>query len=208
MNEAKWLHWVREIRGLAQNGIGYAVNGFELERWRRVEELCSLITAEYSDLDFETLQALSKAELGYATPKVDVRGLCLQDGKILLVREKIDGGWTLPGGWADLNEPPSSATEREIREESGYESKAVRLLALYDRTDARHQHPPHLYYIFKAYFLCELTGGEASETLETSDVGFFTLQDLPPLSTGRTSEADLHRLYALAMDPAAPADFD
>ena len=208
MAEPNWLRWTREIRGLAQNGIGYSENAFDIERCRRIEALCDMITAAYSEVAIEKVTDLSQAETGYATPKVDVRALCLRDGKILLVREKTDSGWTLPGGWADLDETPAHATEREVREESGFESKAVRLLALYDRTAARHEHPPHLYYIFKAYFLCELTGGEARETLETSETAFFDIDELPPLSTGRTSAADLKRLYALALDPSAATDFD
>ncbi len=117
----------------------------------------------------ERIESLIAGESGYPTPKVDVRGAVFRDRKILMVREISDGGWTLPGGWADVHQTARECVEREIREESGFEARAVKLAAVYDYR--RQGHPqPQLRSIYKLFFLCELTGGEARPSIETSAV--------------------------------------
>ena len=144
---------------------------------------------------------------GHPTPKVDVRGALVRDGKVLLVREVVDGGWTLPGGWADIGEPPSVSVEREFREEAGIPVRATKLFAVHDR-DA-HNFPPHEHHIFKLFFLCEETGEPHGEhDHEVDAVGWFGLDDLPPLSTGRTTRDQVELALAHAARPDLPTDFD
>jgi ADP-ribose pyrophosphatase YjhB (NUDIX family) len=153
------------------------------------------------------LEQLFEQDLGYPTPKVDVRGAVIRGEEVLLVREISDGRWTLPGGWADVNASARTNVEREIREESGYEARAVRLVAVWD--SRRQNHPyPHPYTIYKMFFLCELVGGQAQSSLETSEVGFFAATALPELSLGRVNAAQIARLFEHARTPELPTDFD
>lgn len=134
------------------------------------------------------------AEQGYATPKVDVRGAIIQDNEILLVREKSDGLWTLPGGWADVNESPAYSMQKEIQEEAGVEAKVTKLIALYDKL--KHEHPPQWPHTYKCFFLCDITSGVPKPGLETSEVAFFKEDALPPLSVNRVTEAQILRCFA------------
>ncbi len=206
--EPKWLAWARQLHSLARSGLTYSDNPFEIERCERTQAIAEEIFASQSDEEPEVIAGLFSEQAGYATPKVDVRGVVFKDDKILLVKERIDGGWTLPGGWADIGDSPSRATEREVWEESGYEAKAVKLLAVYDRDDPRHGHPPHPFHIYKLVFLCELTGGEAKSSMETDGVGFFGEDEIPALSEGRTTESLLRRMFEHQRHPEWPTDFD
>jgi ADP-ribose pyrophosphatase YjhB (NUDIX family) len=152
-----------------------------------------------------------RPERGHATPKVAVNGAVFRANTILLVRERHEGVWTLPGGWVDVNETPSAAVEREIIEEAGYQVRATRLLALYDRDHRRHGHTPSLFHIYKLFFHCELlsdTTRALSANGETDAVSFFALDALPPLSLARVTPRQIARFFALAADPHAPTDFD
>ncbi|MCB0064944.1 MAG: NUDIX domain-containing protein, partial [Caldilineaceae bacterium] len=151
---------------------------------------------------------LFRQEEGYATPKVDVRGAVFRGNKILLVKERSDGCWTLPGGWADIGDSPAVAVERELVEESGYRTRAIKLLALYDRNHPRHAHPPHLHHIYKLFFRCEIIGGTATTSNETDDVRFFDRAEIPPLSLTRIVPSQIARLFAHYDDPTLPTDFD
>ena len=131
---------------------------------------------------------------------------CSADDRVLLVRERSDGRWTLPGGWVDVNDSPSAAVAREILEESGYRARAVKLAALVDKN--RHPHPPGVHHIYKLMFLCELTGGAPAPSQETDAVDFFPVAALPQLSTGRILASQIERLYRHHLDPALPTDFD
>lgn len=145
------------------------------------------------------------------TPKVAVNGAVFRDNAILLVRERRDGLWTLPGGWADVNESPSRAAEREIVEESGYQTRAVRLLALYDRDHPRHGHSPQPFHVYKLFFQCELLDGFAAQLLphgETDAAAFFRAGELPPLSLARVTPSQVARFFDLYANPHWPTDFD
>ena len=135
-----------------------------------------------------------------------MRGGVFRGDEVLLVRERSDGRWTLPGGWVDVNDAPSEAVAREILEESGYQARAVKLAALIDKN--RHPHPPGIHHIYKLFFLCELTGGGPAASGETDAVEFFRVGSLPELSTGRVLAAQVERLYQHRLDPALPTDFD
>ena len=157
--------------------------------------------------DQEVILTLFSKQTGHATPKVDVRGVAFKDRKILLVKEKEDGGWTIPGGWADPNETPGEAVAREVYEESGFLVKPVKLLAVYDRTLHGHE-PPHPFRIYKLFFLCEILGGEPKSSPETLDVAFFGREEMPPLSLGRTTPSQINRFYEHLNQSNLPTDFD
>ncbi len=203
----RWLDWALRLQALAQDGLLFAQNPFDADRYRAVRQIAAEMMAAGSGWPDERIVGLFDAQTGYATPKVDVRGAVFREGQILLVRERTDGGWTLPGGWADPWDTPSSAVEREIREESGYLARAVKLVAVYDRARQGHQ-PPHPFAIYKLFFLCELVGGEPTTSAETDGVGFFAEDALPELSLARVTSRQLARLFAHARHPEWPADFD
>jgi len=206
MANPKWLDWAQRVNALAQSGLAYSENPFDIERYRALQHIAAEMIAAQADGEPETILNLLAGEPGYATPKLDIRGVVLQDGKILLVQELADGGWTLPGGFVDVNESPSIAVEREVLEESGYNVKARKLLALYDRN--KHGHPPYLFHLYKIYFLCDLLGGQPATSIETGGARFFSPNEIPPLSVTRTTPEIIQRMFELAKDPNRPTDFD
>jgi ADP-ribose pyrophosphatase YjhB (NUDIX family) len=208
MADTKWLGWSRRLAAIAQTGLEYASDVYDRERYAQIREIAAEIAAAHTDASAETIAGLFARDEGYATPKIDVRGVVLREGRVLLVRERSDGGWTLPGGWADVGDTPTEAVTREVREETGFTVRVVRLLALYDRDAPRHGHPPYAYHAYKAFFLCEMTGGEAALSVETDGVDFFAPDALPRLSTLRVTEPQLTRIIALANRPGAPTDLD
>lgn len=213
----KWLDWAQRLQAIAQTGINYDPHIFDLERYEAVREIAAEIVAAHSELDLATMRDLFTHQAGHATPKVDVRGVVFREDSILLVREHLDGGrWTLPGGWVDIGEAPSEATVREVYEESGYRTRAVKLLALYDRR--LHDHPPSVFHAYKVFFLCELIEGIEREVetrnpsasfQETSEATFFREDALPEdLSVGRVTRAQLKRFFEHHRSPDLPTDFD
>jgi ADP-ribose pyrophosphatase YjhB (NUDIX family) len=203
----KWLQWARSLQAIAQNGLLYASNPFDQERYEKIRSLAAEILAEHGNLDSTRIENLFREEIGYATPKVDVRGVIIQDGKILLVQEAWDQCWSVPGGWADINESPSAAVEREIWEESGYRAKATKVLAIYDRDHQGHV-PPLPYHVYKIFFRCHITGGTPSAKHETTGVDFFPLDNLPPLSLPRVTLKQIQRFFEHELNPSWASDFD
>ena len=204
--QSKWLEWAQKIQATAQNGLTYTKNVFDIERYQYLQELAAEIIANHTNIEQSYLQDLFNQETGYATPKVDVRGAVFQNNKILLVKERSDGCWTLPGGWADIGESPSESVVKEILEESGYHTKATKLIAVYDRD--KQGHPPHPNYIYKLFFQCELIGGSASISIETEDVGFFAEDNIPELSLGRILPNQITKLFEHYHNPNLAAEFD
>ena len=200
------LDWARRVQAIAQNGLAFSKDPFDRERYTQLQELVTALLSRELRLPPAAVRDFWAGESGYATPKVDVRGAVFQEDRVLLVRERTDGRWTLPGGWVDVNDAPSQAVEREIREESGYQARAVKLAALVDKN--RHPHPPGVHHIYKLMFLCELTGGSPATSSETDAVGFFALGALPELSTGRILPQQIARLYQHRLQPGLPTDFD
>jgi ADP-ribose pyrophosphatase YjhB (NUDIX family) len=200
------LEWARQVQAIAQNGLAFTRDPFDRERYTQLAELVTALLASELEIPAADARALWADEHGYATPKVDVRGGVFVDDRVLLVRERTDGRWTLPGGWVDINDAPSHAVEREIYEESGYRARALKLAALLDKN--RHPHPPGVHHIYKLFFLCELTGGAPATSSETDAVEFFPVRELPPLSTGRVLASQIERLYQHRLDPSLPTDFD
>jgi ADP-ribose pyrophosphatase YjhB (NUDIX family) len=208
---AEWLDWVRRLQAIAQSGLTYAKDPYDVERYEQIRRIAAEIAAsapeQPSGATADRIDALFSGESGYATPKLDIRAVLLDEKEVLLVKEKEDGLWTLPGGWVDVGESPSESVEREVKEESGYEVRAVRLLALWDRD--KHPHPPMPFHVYKLYFQCELLGGDPLTTsTETEGVGFFSTDALPELSLGRVTPQQIERLIELAADSEGSTAFD
>ena len=205
--EPRWIEWARALQALSQTGLHFCTNEYDIGRYHEVERIAAEMMACQSGADLREILDLFRHDTGYATPKVDVRGIAFRDGGILLVREITDGKWTPPGGWADVNEAPAEAVAREVWEESGFEARVVKLLACYDRARQGHE-PPLPFHVYKLFFLCEITGGQASESNETSGVGFFPEDRLPELSLERITERQIHRFFEHLRNPDWPTEFD
>jgi ADP-ribose pyrophosphatase YjhB (NUDIX family) len=202
-----WLDWARALQIIAQNGLAYSKDPFDVERFESVRQIAAQMVAAQTETSAGDLLDLFSGEKGYATPKIDVRGAAFQDGKVLLVRELLDQGrWTLPGGWADPGDSPSEAVLREMREESGFEARVVKLAAVFDRD--RRGHPYYYFSVYKLFFLCEITGGAPAESIETGGVGFFGEHDLPELSLGRVTGDEIRMLFEHYRRPEIPTQFD
>ena len=206
MNEPTWLVVGRELKAIAQIGLTFSQDAFDRQRYERIRELSAALIAKGSDDDAAKVLELFQRDVGYATPKVDVRGAAFREGRVLMVREVSDGGWTLPGGWSDVNQTAAECVVREISEESGFQARALKLAAVHDY---RKRHPPrHIDSIYKMFFICELVGGSARPSHETSDVGFFSRSELPMLSVGRTTAEQIELMFRHAERPDLPTDFD
>jgi ADP-ribose pyrophosphatase YjhB (NUDIX family) len=207
MYNSQWLAWARRLQAIAQSGLTYCQDKFDIQRYHEIRSIAAEIMASGAALPaIQPVAALFDGQAGYATPKVDVRSAVFHDGRILLVRELDDGGWTLPGGWADVGEPPSLAAARETREESGYHVCITKLAALYDRD--LQGHPPHAFHAYKLFFLGELQGGSAQDSHETAGAQFFPEHELPPLSLARVTPSQIAHMFEHFRNPALPTSFD
>lgn len=206
MTNTRWLDWCRELQAIAQNGLTYGTGHFDLERYKRLQEIAAEMIGAGAGVDPGKLVKTFADDTGYATPKVDVRGVVFRDGKILLVKELEDGGWTLPGGWADVGDTPAEAVVREVFEESGFQTRAVKILMVLDRD--RQGHPPILHHAHKLFIRCEITGGGPADSHETAGADFFAEDSIPPLSVMRTLPKQLTRLFEHLRDPSLPTDFE
>ncbi|HEX4773743.1 MAG TPA: NUDIX hydrolase N-terminal domain-containing protein [Bryobacteraceae bacterium] len=154
------LSHAQRLQAIAQAGITYASNSYDLERYEEIRSISAQLLQELTDEPYEKILRVFSSEIGYQTPKVDVRGVVFRhDDEILMVQEKIDGNkWTLPGGWADIGYTPFEVAVKEVKEESGLIVEAVRLLGLLDKR--KHEHPPQPWYAYKVFILCECLGGD------------------------------------------------
>ncbi|WP_059045510.1 NUDIX hydrolase [Paenibacillus rubinfantis] len=193
-----WLEWAKQIQAISQAGLAYSKDMYDLERFEMLRELSVDILSRYTEVETEKVRSLFANDTGYATPKVDVRGVVFHDDRILLVRERIDGAWALPGGWADIGLSPKEVAVKEVKEEAGLTVVPVRLLAVLDKKF--HEHPPEAYHIYKMFILCEIAGGQAEAGMETLEVGFFGRNELPPLSIERNTSKQIDRLFDLRQD--------
>jgi ADP-ribose pyrophosphatase YjhB (NUDIX family) len=200
-----------EMAALAQNGLNYSTDKYELDRNRRVRELSADLLGLVSRSDPAVFHRALAAEVGHATPKLDSRGALFDGDRVLLVRERIDGNWTLPGGWIDALEPPRRAAEREFAEEAGLRVRAVKLAAVYDGTLHNGHHAAGMWHIYKLFFVMDRLDDAAPVAGldgETTDVGFFALDALPPLSTRRTTADELALLHRHHRDRSLPTEVE
>jgi len=202
----KWLKWAREIQQLSQTGLAFAVTDYERQRYTRLIEIAAEIVANHTELEKESVHKVLMEQPGYATPKVDIRAAVIKEGKILLVHERSDNKWAMPGGWADVGDIPSEVAIRETKEESGYDVKPVKVIGVFDANRTGRQ--LEFFHAFKIVFLCELLGGEAATSDETQGVGFFYFDDLPPLSPNRTNEKHITEIIAHLKDSQRRVYFD
>lgn len=202
----RWLYWAREIQALAQTGYHYSENEYQRERYSRLTEIAAEILSEHTLLETDHLVVVFRDQSGYATPRVDVRGAVFNGDRLLMVREREDNGWTLPGGWADVGDVPSEATEREVWEETGFRVKARKLIGVYD---ANRVGPLELFHAFKLVFLCDLISGEARTSFETSAVQFFAEDEVPPFLSGeRTRSRHIQDAFNALINPDISTVFD
>lgn len=218
MTVPDWLGWAQRLQAIAQTGLSYEPPIFDRERYDKIQEIAAEMLAAHSGEPQRLFADLYSAQAGHATPKVDVRGVVFRGDALLLVRENLDGGrWTIPGGWADIGDTPAESAVREVYEETGYRTRAVKVLAVLDRS--RHAHPPHVFHIYKIFFLCELLNGGQREAgyaaqtsaafVETGEAAFFTEDAIPAeLSLGRVTPAQIARFFEHHRSPALPTDFD
>jgi ADP-ribose pyrophosphatase YjhB (NUDIX family) len=201
-----WLGMAKRLQAVAQAGLEYTDNKYDIDRYQQIRKLSMEIMENYAGMDMKRLQNGFASETGYPTPKVDVRGVVFRDNKILLVRETIDGNWSVPGGWADVGLSAYENAAKEVFEESGLVVKPVRLLAVLDKK--KHLHPPDLFHIYKIFVLCEETGGSLQIGMETSETGFFSPDALPPLSMPRITEDQIKLMFEYKDNPGKEAVCD
>lgn len=194
--------WARELKSIAQTGLTYGKDEFDKERYEQMNELSNAMLSHISGISHDEVAHLLPIELGYATPKIAVRGLVIQDNKILMVKEIADGLWTLPGGWCDVGLTPSENIEKEIKEETGLRTRTTRLLTIFDQT--KHRESETMQHIYTIYFLCEIISGELRCSIETEAVEFFTVNELPPLSRERMTEDQFDKAFLIAKGNLPP----
>ena len=189
----KWIDVAKRLQAIAQAGLTFTEGKYDLERYKELRDISVQIMSDFTDSDMSMVRSLFASETGYQTPKVDVRGVVFNDDKILMVRETIDNRWSLPGGWADVGFTPKEMAVKEVWEETGYHVEPVRLLAVLDKKT--HPHPPDMYHVYKIFILCEITGGEKSTSIETSEVDFFAQDQLPELSEERNTASQINLMF-------------
>ncbi|WP_047982253.1 NUDIX hydrolase [Ornithinibacillus contaminans] len=193
--EPKWLKWAKELQAIAQAGLTYSKDIYDLERFEAIREISIEMLVHQTGMDKTIIKDLFASETGYATPKVDIRTVIFRDNKLLMVQENSDGNWALPGGWADIGLTPSEVAVKEVKEESGFEVRATKLLGVLDKKC--HPHPPSAYHVYKLFIQCEIIGGEAVSGVETNRVEFFAEDELPVLSVGRNTESQIKAIFQL-----------
>ena len=197
----------QRIRSLSQTGLSYTHNDYEIERCRDLIAISNHITSIVSGISEEEIDTLYIPIKEYVTPKVDIRAVVFNDqDEVLLVREKVDGRWSMPGGWSDVGFTPKEVAIKETKEETGLDVGVERLLAVMDKRC--HAHPAGPFYIYKMFILCKVLGGEFNETFDIMDKGYFPLDSLPPLSLDRILPEQIHLMFELRNNPAAPVYMD
>lgn len=204
--EPQWLDWAKQLQSIAQAGLMYSKDIYDLERFELIRNISVDILAHYTNIERQVIKDLFATDKGYATPKVDIRAVVFKDNKILMVQEKTDGYWALPGGWADIGLTVSEVAAKEVKEESGYDVKAIKLLAVTD--NKCHPHPPSAYHIYKIFILCEIIGGQPATGVETSAVKFFDENELPSLSTARNTKSQIEMAFKYLKNPLENVYFD
>jgi len=200
------LDQARRLLAVAHTGLHYTKVDFERERYQEIAQIAAQLIEHSEHYSAQQVLTTWRIEDGYITPKLDVRGAMFRGNEVLLVRERMDGKWTVPGGFADVNEWPSLSVLKEIEQESGFTARVLKLAAVHDRN--KHNYPPFMFHIWKLLFVCEITGGEARISNETDGVEFFSLDALPELSSGRITAPQLQLLHRHYLQPSLPTEFD
>lgn len=204
--EPKWLDWAKQLQSIAQAGIAYSKDKYDLERFEMLRELSVEMLAEHTEIDQTVIKDLFANDPGYPTPKIDVRAVIFENEKILMVKEETDQLWALPGGWGDIGMSPSEVAVTEVEEEAGLIVRPMKLIGIADKL--KHPHPPAAYHSYKIFIQCEIVGGIAKPGMETTDVGFFAENNLPDLSTNRNTASQIKLAFKHMRNPNLPAFFD
>lgn len=201
-----WLKLAIEIQSLAQAGLTYTTNVYDIERYERLREISAEMIASKSEMSLEKVKDLFCNETGYQTPKLDTRAAIFMDDKILLVHEN-NGTWSLPGGWVDVLESVKSNTIKEVREETGLIVDATKLIAVQDRN--KHNKPIYVYGVCKVFVLCELLGGKFEENIETTEIKYFSLDEIPSnLAEEKTNKEQIEMCFEAYKDKDWQTQFD
>lgn len=198
--------WAREMKSIAQTGLAYGKDVYDKERYEQMNELSHEMLSYISGMSEQEVLKTLPLEEGYMTPKMAVRGIVMKDGKILMVKESMDGLWSLPGGWCDIGLSASENIEKEIEEETGLRTKATKLLSFYDQT--LHRKSVTMQHIYTVYFLCEIIDGKLRGSIETDEVDFFPVDQLPPLSLERVTKGQLDTALNIAQSDSQHVYFD
>ena len=202
----KWLKWAIEIQSLSQIGLTYTKDVYDRERYQRLREISAEMLAEKTEVSIEKVKDLFCHETGYQTPKLDTRAAIFRNNKILLVHEN-NGTWSLPGGWCDVLESVKSNTEKEVREETGLNVKAVKISSIQDRN--KHNKPVYVYGVCKIFVLCEVINGKFVENIETTEIRYFSLQDLPHnLAEEKTNKEQIEMCFKAYLNENWQTQFD
>ena len=192
MDNEKWLQWAIEIQSLAQAGLTYGKDVYDLERYQRLREISAEMVSFQSEIPIEKVKDLFCNETGYQTPKLDTRAAIFQEDKILLVRES-NGKWSLPGGWVDVNTSVRENSIKEVKEEAGLDVTADKIIAVQDRN--KHNLPVYAYGICKIFVLCTVVGGQFVENIETTESRYFSLKELPELATEKNTKEQIEMCF-------------
>ena len=202
----KWLKWAIEIQSLSQIGLTYTKDVYDRERYQRLREISAEMLAEKTEVSIEKVKDLFCHETGYQTPKLDTRAAIFRNNKILLVHEN-NGTWSLPGGWCDVLESVKSNTEKEVREETELNVKAVKIISIQDRN--KHNKPVYVYGVCKIFVLCEVINGKFVENIETTEIRYFSLQDLPHnLAEEKTNKEQIEMCFKAYLNENWQTQFD
>lgn len=204
--EPRWLDWAKRLQSIAQAGLEYSKDKYDVERFYQIRDISVEILEEYTETSSEKIKELFCNETGYQTPKVDIRAAIFVGNEILLVKESVDGRWSMPGGWAESNLSVKENAVKEVKEEAGLNVIAERLIAVLDRS--KHIDEVSPYGIYKIFVLCKLVGGEFVPNIETEESRFFKIDDLPELSTGRNTKEQIEMCYKAYIDPNSFTIFD
>ncbi|WP_031426085.1 NUDIX hydrolase [Flavimarina sp. Hel_I_48] len=190
------LNMIKQVKSLAEAGLVYNDNNYDTERYEELRRISLEMMSVISQKEVEVLESFFLPVNDYPTPKVDVRALILNGKReILMVKEQVDGKWTIPGGWSEIGLTASESIIKEVKEETGFIVKPTRLLAVFDKKC--HPHPPEAYYLYKIIFYCEIEDGEVAPNFDIQEVGWYALNELPELSTDRIVESQLKLLIDL-----------
>ncbi|MFJ8531248.1 NUDIX hydrolase N-terminal domain-containing protein [Bacillus sp. NPDC094106] len=196
--KVKWIDWVKQIQAIAQTGLTYSKDVYDIERFQQLRDLSISMMSHYTKTDWEVVEKLFASETGYQTPKVDIRAVIFQNEKLLFVKEKSDGKWALPGGWADIGYTPTEVAAKEVWEETGYKVDHFRLLAVFDKE--KHHSSPSISHVYKIFIGCEIVGGEKRTSVETEEVNFFGEKEIPQLSVARNTEWQIREMFTYMKD--------
>lgn len=200
------LEYIKRVQALAQNGLAYCKNEFDIERYEELREISVEMISKLGDSKIEIVRELFANETGYQTPKICTRAAIFNEDKILLVREKLDGKWAMPGGWCDVGYTPAEVTKKEVWEEAGLKVEVKKLAAVLDRT--KHEHPKAPYHIYIMFFLCDIIGGELKAGMEVFEAKYFSIDNLPELSIVRNTKSQVKLMFDFYKNGSLEASFD